>query len=414
MTQTPETPLAALRAHFLGQDPSKIAAAVSGGSDSLALLSLLRQWNLSDGPDVLAVTVNHGLRPEASEEAALVSKRCADWGVPHHVLHWSRPTQSGNLHDQARRGRYALMADWARSEDIPVIALGHTRDDQAETFMMRLARGAGVDGLSAMRRDWSQNGISFARPLLECRREALRDHLRAQNVTWVEDRANSDPAFERSRVRAALPALGISIETLADVAARMSQAKEALHSVTLDVARRIARTEMGDVLIEAGAFKELPQDIARRLLLMSMQWISGAEYPPRGNAMTALYEDVLAARNATLQGCDISLSKGIIRLTREANAVRDLSAAPGEAWDGRWQVIGPETPKARISALGKNALQHCPDRQTCPLPARSLIATPAVWQGETLLAAPLAGLSNGWEATLIARGCDDFAAQIVH
>ncbi|MEL7394936.1 MAG: ATP-binding protein [Pseudomonadota bacterium] len=271
-----------------------------------------------------------------------------------------------------------------------------------------------VDGLAAMRKTWAQNGITFARPLLSCRRDALRDHLRAKGLAWVEDAANSDPAYDRSRIRAALPDLGISIETLADVSGHLAEARHALHTAMLQSARQIARIELGDVVIEEAGFDALPDELARRLILASMHWITGADYPPRGPALTALLRDIRAGRNATLQGCDVSHTKGTLRITREAGALIDSSVEPGALWDGRWLVTGPSSENDRVRALGEAGLRHCPDRAFVALPARSLIATPAVWRGETLLAAPLAGLENGWTATLVPRACDDFATLMAH
>ena len=414
MTPSSDPLHAALRGFFAEKTPDHIAVAVSGGSDSLALLSLLCNWRASDGPEVSAVTVNHGLRAEAAAEADGVAQLCSAWDVPHDTLHWERIESTGNLHDQARRARYALMSEWAAAKTISVIALGHTQDDQAETFLMRLARGAGVDGLAAMRKTWAQNGITFARPLLSCRRDALRDHLRAKGLAWVEDAANSDPAYDRSRIRAALPDLGISIETLADVSGHLAEARHALHTAMLQSARQIARIELGDVVIEEAGFDALPDELARRLILASMHWITGADYPPRGPALTALLRDIRAGRNATLQGCDVSHTKGTLRITREAGALTDSSVEPGALWDGRWLVTGPSSENDRVRALGEAGLRHCPDRAFVALPARSLIATPAVWRGETLLAAPLAGLENGWTATLVPRACDDFATLMAH
>ncbi|MEO0751802.1 MAG: tRNA lysidine(34) synthetase TilS [Pseudomonadota bacterium] len=405
---------AALRGFFADTSPDHIAVAISGGSDSLALLSLLQEWRAEGGPRLSAVTVDHGLRPQSSEEAAHVARLCAAWDVPHDTLLWTRSQTTGNLHDQARRARYAIMAGWASTRGIPVIALGHTQDDQAETFLMRLARGAGLDGLSAMRASWEDAGTTFVRPLLGCAREALRDHLRAKSLDWIEDDANADPAYTRARVRTALPDLGISPKILADVAGHLAQARDALQAVTLQTAREIARTEEGDVLFDHAAFCALPPDLARRLTLTAMHWITSADYPPRGPALTALYEDIRAARTATLQGCDVSHSKGTVRLTREAGALTNVIAAPGELWDGRWRVTGPNLLNARIAALGEAGLRHCPDRALGALPARSLIASPAVWQGRKLIAAPLAGLTNGWSVTLVPRPRDDFAAAISH
>ncbi|MEO0893763.1 MAG: tRNA lysidine(34) synthetase TilS [Pseudomonadota bacterium] len=405
---------AALRGFFSDAPPNHLAVAISGGSDSLALLSLCHAWRHEGGPNLSAVTVDHGLRPTSAQEAAEVAQRCADWNIPHDTLHWTKGATGGNLQDQARRARYAMMAGWAATKGIDVIALGHTQDDQAETFLMRLARGSGLDGLSAMRSAWQMGDTQFARPLLDCSREALRDHLRAQNLTWVEDSSNTDPAYDRARVRAALPELGIGADTLSDVAGHLAQARDALHAVTMNEARKIARVEHGDVILDHAGLCNLHPDIARRLLLCAMRWINGADYPPRGKALAAVQADCMAGRRSVLQGCDISVAKGEVRITRELAAVATLTTNPDELWDGRWRLSGPNILNARVCALGEAGLGQCPDRARADLPARSLIASPAIWQGRKLIAAPLARLTNGWTASLVMRPRDDFAAAITH
>ena len=196
--------LDSLKRHFHPGVPGVIGVAVSGGSDSLALLHLLHDWQSAGGPAVRAATVDHGLRAGAAAEAAEVARICAGLGVAHKTLAWRDWDGAGNLPDRARRARYALLAEWARGHGIADIAVGHTEDDLAETFVMRLARGAGVDGLAAMRDRWREAGVTFHRPLLALRRDHLRDLLRARGVAWVEDPTNSDAGYERVRTRAAL------------------------------------------------------------------------------------------------------------------------------------------------------------------------------------------------------------------
>ena len=154
--------------------PARLGVAVSGGSDSLALLHLLHD-RIRTG--LAAVTVDHRLRPESASEALHVARLCERLGVPHDVLQRTGWDGRGNLQDQARRSRTSLIADWARSCGIEAVALGHTADDQAETVLMRLARAAGVDGLSGMAPRHAQEGIEWHRPLLTCGREALREVL---------------------------------------------------------------------------------------------------------------------------------------------------------------------------------------------------------------------------------------------
>ncbi|MGB7261684.1 MAG: tRNA lysidine(34) synthetase TilS, partial [Albidovulum sp.] len=136
---------------FRSETPDVIAVAVSGGSDSMALLSLFARIQARRGGQLRAVTVDHRLRPEAADEAQAVAAFCQKINVQHDILVWDHGEITGNLQDQARRARYGLIGEWAQRSGIGHIVLGHTADDQAETFLMGLAREAGIDGLSGMR-----------------------------------------------------------------------------------------------------------------------------------------------------------------------------------------------------------------------------------------------------------------------
>jgi tRNA(Ile)-lysidine synthase len=402
----------------IGADrPDRLGVAVSGGSDSLALLTLLNDWRATGGPDLHAVTVDHGLRPEAAEEARLVGSLCEGWTIPHTTLHWTDWDGAGNLPDAARRARYRLMAEWAMETGIPAIAVAHTADDQAETFLMRLSRAAGLDGLSAMAPRWQQGGITFLRPVLNAAREDLREVLRARGITWADDPTNADPAYERVRARQVLETLaplGIEAATLAEVAGNLADARHVIDGQVAFAARNAARIEAGDVLVDRTALARIEPEITRRLLQKAILWISGADYPPRGLALKRLMRAIDAGDSATLHGCRFVTRAESLRITREEQAVAGITACPGELWDGRWRLAGPETQGAFVAALGENGLRHCPDRRNSALPAASLRASPAVWQGQTLLAAPLAGLENGWTAELVRRENHDFAALISH
>src|SRR5690606_38404014 len=154
--------------------PERIGVAVSGGSDSMAALHLLTAFGLK----VEAATVDHGLRPEAATEAETVARACAALSVPHETLRWTDgPAATGNLMEQARLARYRLLAGWALRRGLTQVAIAHTADDQAETFLMRLAREAGLDGLAGMRSTWEQDGVTFIRPLLVIGRADLRGYL---------------------------------------------------------------------------------------------------------------------------------------------------------------------------------------------------------------------------------------------
>lgn len=186
-----------------------IGLAVSGGSDSLALLVLGADWARARGQDVIAATVDHGLRPEALAEAEGVAAICERLEVRHEILTWSHFGRSGGAPGQAeaRRARHALLAGWARGRDAGLIALGHTRDDRIETFLMRARKGSGWHGLAgplplAPSPVWPEGrGLQLGRPLLAFGREELRDELRARDLSWVEDPSNEAERYERVRTR---------------------------------------------------------------------------------------------------------------------------------------------------------------------------------------------------------------------
>ena len=199
-----------------------VGVALSGGGDSVALLHLCRVAGLT----VEAVTVDHALRAESAAEAAVVAGDCAALGVRHEVRLWRHGAVGGNLMDAARRARVGLIRDWAVKRGIGVVALGHTRDDQAETLVMGLARAAGIDGLAGMRPAWVEGGVRFVRPLLEAGRAELRAWLEARGIAWIDDPTNENDRFARVRARKALAVmepLGISAEGLAVVARNLAE-----------------------------------------------------------------------------------------------------------------------------------------------------------------------------------------------
>lgn len=396
--------IAAVRQRFLQGLGDAVAQplglAVSGGGDSIALLHLAVQAGLQ----VRVATVDHGLRLESAAEADQVGRICAGLGVPHTVLRWQGWDRRGNLQDQARRARYRLLADWATGCGLGAVVLAHTSDDQAETFVMRLARGAGVDGLAAMPVRRLSQGITWLRPLLTVGRGELRAWLTGQGLSWVDDPSNDDAHYHRVRVRKALgtlAAVGIDAATLAAVAGHLAQVRAALDVQVLAAARQFSRTEAGDVVLDAACLTDLPPEILRRLLRAALLWVASAEYGPRGAALARLIAAVQAGQPVTLLGCRVLVGRGVLRVTREWQAVRGLATPPDVRWDRRWQVIGPPGAGLQVRALGDSGLALCPLWRTTGLPRASLLASPAVWCGADLVAAPLAGRPAGWQAETI-------------
>ncbi len=330
-------------AAFDPRPPQRIGVAVSGGSDSMALLHLLARIGPEAGWSVEAVTVDHGLRPEAKAEAGFVGIACAKIGVPHTVLEWRRTATTGNLHDQAARGRYALMTRWAQERDIGTMAVGHTADDQAETFLMRLGREAGIDGLSGMRHDWLQKGVRWVRPLLFQRRADLRDYLNRHGIGWVDDPSNDDTRFQRVKARkllAELKPLGITAKVLSGVAFQLSSARNALDAYGRDIASRIAVQTCGDMIFDRRGLITSEPEVRRRLLIATLRWVSGKDYPPRSSAQVELDIAIHEGRDKTLAGCRIICSQTEVRIFREPNAVRSLATptGPNPCWKFSWWI----------------------------------------------------------------------------
>lgn len=353
---------------------------------------------------VEAVTVDHGLRPEAAAEARFVAQGCARLGVFHSVLHWHRGEARGNLMDQARRARIRLIGDWARTRGLRHVALGHTADDQAETFVMRLGRSAGLEGLSGMRRRWEENGVIWTRPFLGVSRAALRDWLRAADLGWIDDPSNDDDGFDRVKARKALrelAPLGISVARICETTAHLAAAEAALEECLRHMAGDLVRADRGDLVIAPAAFgPALPPELRRRLIVRALQWVGGQGYAPRADAVAGLLAELQQGRSATLAGCRILARTDEIRITREWAAVAELRVPAGRQWD-RWDLEGPEESGLEIAALGEDGLRACPQWRESGLPRPSLLASPAVWRGEYLIAAPLAGRENGWKARIV-------------
>jgi len=391
---------------FGAKPPKAIGVAVSGGSDSTALLHLMDQWASGAGVALCAVTVDHGLRDAAADEALTVARFCARLGVDHTTLHWTGWDGKGNLQDQARRARYGLMAGWARERGIDTVVLGHTADDQAETFLMRLARGSGVDGLSGMAARRQSGGVTWVRPLLLQRRQALRDYLQRHNITWVDDPTNDDMRFERVKIRkalAVLAGLGLDVDRLAGTAQDLQTARSALEFQTREAAEKIATVSSGDVVFDPAGFEQLHSEIRSRLLAHALQWVASAPYRPRRHALGMVETDIQMGRAATLHGCRILPRKTEIRITREHQAVKDTVCLTDAVWDNRWRLAGPHGNGLELRALGAAGLAECPDWRSTGIPRASLLASPAVWEKDSLIAAPLAGLGNGWRTVALGK-----------
>ncbi|MFT4118084.1 tRNA lysidine(34) synthetase TilS [Bradyrhizobium sp.] len=342
MSDDDNAPISAREAKRLFADLKTTPAlvlAVSGGPDSVALMWLAARWqrSLASGPRLVVVTVDHGLRPEAAREAREVKRLAAELGLTHRTLRWRDAKPSTGLPAAAREARYRLLAQAARTAGASHVLTAHTRDDQAETLLMRLLRGSGMTGLAAMARVSERDGIILARPLLDVPKSQLVATLKRARIGFADDPTNRDTAFTRPRLRALLPQLaaeGGDARNLARLAGRLARANAAVEVLTDGAERFLRLRDRGDAphgpvarSFEAAAFAALPEEVRLRILLRAVNTL-GHEGPAElGKVETllaavdqAISRGARAAANGrpvlkqTLAGALISLAGGRIHV----------------------------------------------------------------------------------------------------
>ena len=337
MPDDDNSPISAQRAKGLFADwkgAPAIVLAVSGGPDSIALMWLASRWRraLSRGPRLIAVTVDHGLRAESAAEARAVKRLARSLELPHRTMRWTGAKPKTGLPAAARAARYHLLAQAARAHGATQVFTAHTRDDQAETLLMRMLRGSGIAGLAAMARQSERDGVLLARPLLHVAKSQLVATLKKAKVGFADDPTNRDLNFTRPRIRAVMPALaaeGGDARNLARLASRLARANAAVE-VLVDGAERYLALRDREIrysglgAFDAKAFAGMPEEIRLRLLLRAIERF-GHEGPAELGKVEALLSalDGMLTENAaarqprlkrTLAGALVSLIDGRIRV----------------------------------------------------------------------------------------------------
>ncbi|MGA7486655.1 MAG: tRNA lysidine(34) synthetase TilS [Xanthobacteraceae bacterium] len=291
-------------------DASALVLAVSGGADSTALMVLAARWRRArrSGPRLLAVTVDHGLRRESAAEASTVKRLARRLGVLHRIVRWQGKKPASGLQRAARLARYRLLAEAAKAAKADVVVTAHTLDDQAETVLIRMSRGSGIAGLSAMPRVSAlpvsgARGIILVRPLLEIPKARLIATLELAKIEFVDDPSNRDPRFTRARLRGLMPALareGLTTRRLALLAKRLRRAEAAIEAAVDCAVEALSERpwpERGPIVLAAGKFACLPAEVALRVLGHAIAQ-AGDEGPVELGKLETLYQ-ALATANAS-------------------------------------------------------------------------------------------------------------------
>jgi len=329
-----------------------VAAAVSGGSDSLALAVLLQDWLAPRGGRLTTLTVDHGLRAGSAAEAAGVGREMERLGIAHKILRWEGLKPSASRQAAARAARYRLLLQACEAAGIFHLALAHHLEDQAETFLLRLGRGSGLDGLAAMAPVSETSGLRLLRPLLELPKARLQATLEARRLSRVEDPSNDRRGFAPLRLRRLLPELageGMTAARLGSASQNLGRARAALEGDVAAVLARAVRPDPAGFLdLDPAVLAGASEEVSRRALARCLMAVGGSDYTPRLERLERLHAALSAGltRPVTLGGCRVvprASGPGAARwlIVREAGRTQAAELAPGARllWDGRFEVV---------------------------------------------------------------------------
>ena len=404
------------------EDNPDIAVAVSGGPDSMALLLLAAAWAARRGGRATGLTVDHGLRRDSATEARTVAAWCADLGIAHRILTWPGPKPTTGVQAAARAARYGLLTIWCRTHHVAHLLLAHHAGDQAETFLYRMSRGSGVDGLAAMPAVSVRDGVRLLRPLLLHRKDRLTAFLGAAGQAFVDDPGNRDPRFARAGLRrrlSALEAAGLGTAPfLAATGALGRLRRDGDGSCAALAATAVAVYPAGYAEIKPAPLAAADADIAHRVLAALLQAVGGRDYAPRRRSL----DDLLRALRRhgvvpprTLGGCVIAPAAGLLRIYREPRAATQrvlLPAEPRLRWDGRFDIVVDvaeirESGLYSLARLGEQGWQSIAgqiDADTAVmLPGPVRFSLPALWRGGDIVEVPQIGFRRQPSGGVIVR-----------
>ncbi|VVC46356.1 Rossmann-like alpha/beta/alpha sandwich fold,tRNA(Ile)-lysidine/2-thiocytidine synthase, N-, partial [Cinara cedri] len=380
---------------------NKVAVAVSGGVDSIVLLHLIIDYTRKKNFSLpTALIVDHRLRPESQEEANFVSNYVKQLGVESFILNCERQSIVSNIQSQARKARYRLLTEWCTNNNIEYLFVAHHRDDQAETFLLRLERGSGIDGLSSMDYKSFSHGICILRPLLDFSRSDIEKYAKFYQLKWVEDRSNQNLKYKRALYRNLLNASDDQ-DTLTQriclSALHMKRALQALMYYTrLAFDNCVNIHDLGYIEIKLNEFYKLPEEIALRVFLYSIMAIGNRRYKPRYNSLIFIFNKILYKDydiDLTFSGCKIKKYGENILIIRESSKIEAVSINLPDnkpiQWDNRFScaMLGGHKCQVTIAPLKKT--QKIPESlrkySCCP---EVLYSLPVVQNDGKILAYP--------------------------
>ena len=392
---------------------SSCGIAVSGGSDSIALFHIITEWEAENKPEIFVASVDHGLRSESKAEVEFVKKICEMKGVKHFSL---KPTMNileaqGNLQDNARSARYQLLRNWAISNDLKCILVGHTLDDQEENLLIRFLRGSGVDGLASMENMVVRNEILWIRPLLKYRKEELRNYLRNNNYSWIDDPSNHDDKYQRVKIRKLLKQLksnGLIAPNFVKTADHMLRTSK----LSKEIAKSNSKTLLsfnvvGQITFEVEKFSQLFEDTQFRILSGIISWFSGKFYKPRFSQLENIHNKILNLKRmgTTLGGTVFKKKNGVVTVMRELASIEENYLVKEEKfiWDNRWLItLKPEKKgKLYVKPYGLLGLDDHSFSITSEFDKSALAPIPTITTNKSVKFVPLSNLEYDVDIKLL-------------
>jgi len=399
---------------------TKLALAISGGPDSMALAWCMKHWAQQSDCQIQAFIVDHALRPESRFEAQQTQQRLQQLGIAAEILRWDHPPLVSRIHLQARKARYGLLNDACKNHGCTYLLTAHHQDDQGETILMRLAKGSGIDGLAGIPARSRQDELTLLRPFLPVAKARLLASCKAARLAFVTDTSNASDHYARGRLRRVLPLLaseGLTPKALSLLGQRAAAARDALdHYTDLLIAEASAQDITGAITFHTEKLRAVPVAIIDRALTAALQAIHPQDYPPDYQSVTRLRDLVLTSESMaprTLHGCLISQSATQVQIAREAAAILATAALkPGGSviWDQRWRIAASaDAPPGMIRPLGHpphEVIEKLAPGLCRLVPQGRLRASlPAVWSGEMLVFIPVFA-PGGWTSPAQARLTD--------
>lgn len=278
--------------------PKKVAVAVSGGSDSLALTLLLNEFCQQKNIDLFAVTVDHKMRQSSAGEAQKLQKILQKKKISHQILEISaKKIPQKNIEAKLRELRYQMLGDFCKKNKIKHLFLGHQIDDVAENFLIRLFRGSGLDGLSTIAESSESNGIKLLRPLLNVEKSELQNFLQEQKVQWFEDETNQDEKFLRNKIRkffGSFEEKNLIQKRVKNASDEIAKMRDFFDDILLTQAKKILKFKGGYFLIEKEKFSKIEEKIALKILALILMEIGGKAYKPRLEKLKNFYNHLIA------------------------------------------------------------------------------------------------------------------------